>query len=196
MTVSIAKSQEEIQHLPMVELAFELLKAKKEPIYFREIMAQIQAMRGMTEEQALEVIARLYTEINIDGRFICIGQNVWGLKRWYPVDKANERPTSKRFVRSSGDAFSDDDEELDDYEDVPDVDEEDEVSFLDPVAGKDDDDDSDDDTDDDFVEEAEEVDEFDESGEDDADFVDEDEEPLTEDEELEESDGEDDEERY
>jgi DNA-directed RNA polymerase subunit delta len=117
MAVSISKTNEEVQQLPLVELACEILKAKKEPYYFRDLMAEIQALRGMSEEQVTNVIARLYTEINIDGRFICVGQNIWGLKRWYPVDKVADRaPSGKKFVRSSGDAFSDDDEDLDDYE--------------------------------------------------------------------------------
>ena len=121
MTASLSKSADEIQQLPLVEIAYELLKAKKEPIYFRDIMEEIRTLRAMTEEEAMDVIARLYTEINIDGRFIHLGQNVWGLRRWYPVEKANERPqSSKRFVRSSGDAFSDDDELLDDYDEEED----------------------------------------------------------------------------
>jgi DNA-directed RNA polymerase subunit delta len=118
MPVAISKSPEEIREMPLVELACEILKAKKEPYYFRDLMAEIQQLRGMSDEEVMDVIARLYTEINIDGRFVCIGQNVWGLKRWYPVDKVAERaPTGKRFIRSSGDAFSDDDEDLlDDYD--------------------------------------------------------------------------------
>lgn len=116
MAVTLAKSDDEIKKLPLVELAFELLKANKDPVYFRDIMSEIRKLRSMTDNEALDVIARLYTEINIDGRFIHLGQNVWGLKRWFPTEKANERPqSSKRFVRSSGDAFSDDDE-LDDYD--------------------------------------------------------------------------------
>lgn len=121
MAVSISKTKEEIQQLPLVELACEILKAKREPFYFRDLMSEIQELRSMSEDQVMEAIARLYTEINIDGRFVCIGQNVWGLKRWYPVDKITERSTSKRFVRSSGDAFSEDDEDLDDYDEEADL---------------------------------------------------------------------------
>lgn len=114
MAVALAKTNDEIQQLPLVELAWEILKAKKEPFYFRDLMNEIQQLRGMTDDQVMDVIARLYTEINIDGRFICIGQNIWGLKRWYPVDKMAEKSlSSKRFVRRSGDAFSDDDEDID-----------------------------------------------------------------------------------
>ncbi|GGJ02515.1 hypothetical protein GCM10010885_09750 [Alicyclobacillus cellulosilyticus] len=114
MAVTLPKSPEEIQQMPLVELAWWILKEKKEPYYFRDLMKEIQALRNMTDEEVMDVIARLYTEINIDGRFVCIGQNVWGLKRWYPVDKVNERTQpGKRFIRGTGDAFSDDDEDLD-----------------------------------------------------------------------------------
>jgi len=122
MTVSIARTDEEIQHMPLVELAFLLLRTKQEPMYFRELMAEIQTMRKWSDKDVTGVIAHLYTEINIDGRFICTGQNVWGLKRWYPTDKPTDRPTSRRFVRSTGDAFSDDDEDLDDYDETADDD--------------------------------------------------------------------------
>jgi DNA-directed RNA polymerase subunit delta len=119
MTIALSKSKVEIGQMPLVELTFEILRAKKEPLYFREIMKEIQALRTMTDNEVNEVIARLYTEINIDGRFTCTGQNIWGLSRWYPVDKATERSSSsKKFVRRSGDAFSDDDEDDEEFDDV------------------------------------------------------------------------------
>ncbi|WP_206916949.1 DNA-directed RNA polymerase subunit delta [Alicyclobacillus suci] len=170
MAVTLTRSDREIQQMPLVELAYEILKAKKEPLYFRDIMKEIQALRNLTEEQFNDVIARVYTEINVDGRFICIGQNVWGLNRWYPTDKVAERLSGKKFIRKSGDAFSDDDDDLDDeYEDVEpvDVDEsdfdepaaDDEIDF---VSGADDDDDDALSDDDDEFEEEELYDEDDE----------------------------------
>lgn len=195
MTASLSKSADEIQQMPLVEIAFELLKTKKEPIYFRDIMEEIRTLRGMTEAEALEVIARLYTEINIDGRFIHLGQNVWGLRRWYPVEKANERPqSSKRFVRSSGDAFSDDDELLDDYDEEEAVvesddsdDSEDDTDDYDKVNSDDDFDDSDDSDDD--ADSDEEFDGDDDSDEEDMDseFADETEDEAYPDDELDDS---------
>jgi len=165
MAITLAKSQEEIMQLPLVELAWEILRAKKEPFYFRDLMDEIRTLRGMSQEAVLDVIARLYTEINIDGRFLCIGQNVWGLKRWYPVDKTAEKAAGKRFVRSTGDAFSDDDEDIDEeYED--DVVLPDEIEEP-PLFTEEDED---------VEEETEEI----EAVEDDADFVEEEDSELTE----------------
>lgn len=186
MAVALTKSQEEIQQLPLVELAWEIMKATKEPFYFRDLMKEIQTLRKMSEDEVMEVIARLYTEINIDGRFLCIGQNVWGLKRWYPVDKVAEKGAGKRFVRSSGDAFSDDDEDLDDDEFVEDL----ELDDTDDIAlfNSDDDDAGDNDVDDGFVVEDEDGEFVDE----DADAELEEDESMEEDGDLEESDDEDD----
>ncbi len=81
---------EKIREMPMVDLAFEVLKASNTPFYYRDLMNEVAKQRGFTEEQINEVIAQLYTEINIDGRFACVGNNVWGLKRWYPVERDAE----------------------------------------------------------------------------------------------------------
>ncbi|QQE78821.1 DNA-directed RNA polymerase subunit delta [Alicyclobacillus sp. SO9] len=149
MAVALSKSQNEIQNMALVELAYEVLKQSKDPMYFRDLMKEIQDLRGMTEDEAMAVIARVYTELNIDGRFLCLGQNVWGLKRWYPADRTQEKSlTSKRFVRKSGDAFSDDDEDgLDDTDELEIDSDDDELSpLLDDDSESDDDDYADDDS--------------------------------------------------
>ena len=48
---------------------------------------KLPRLKGLSEDKVMQVIAQLYTEINIDGRFACVGTNLWGLKRWYPVEK-------------------------------------------------------------------------------------------------------------
>lgn len=84
---------ERLREMPMVDLAFEVLKAANTPFYYRDLMKEIAKYRGLTDDEVNNVIAQVYTEINIDGRFACVGSNTWGLKRWYPVEK-NEDPIS------------------------------------------------------------------------------------------------------
>jgi DNA-directed RNA polymerase subunit delta len=84
---------ERIQEMPMVDLAFEVLKAANTPFYYRDLMQEIAKIRGLTQDQILEVVAHLYTEINVDGRFACVGSNVWGLKRWYPIERSDDPMT-------------------------------------------------------------------------------------------------------
>ncbi|MDZ7543215.1 DNA-directed RNA polymerase subunit delta, partial [Clostridium perfringens] len=81
---------DKVQEIPMVDLAFLILKTANTPYYYRDLMAEVAKLRGLSQEQIMDVIAQLYTEINIDGRFACVGGNTWGLKRWYPVDRSEE----------------------------------------------------------------------------------------------------------
>jgi len=81
---------DQAKEIPMVDVAFEILKAANTPYYYRDLMREIAKFKGLSEEEAKEVMAQVYTEINIDGRFACVGQNLWGLKRWYPVEKGDE----------------------------------------------------------------------------------------------------------
>ncbi|RED54979.1 DNA-directed RNA polymerase subunit delta [Cohnella lupini] len=102
---------EKIREMPMVDLAYELLKSANTPFYYRDLMIEIAKMRGLSDSQVTDVIAQLYTEINIDGRFACVGGNVWGLKRWYPVERSDD-PMNGGAKRPR--IINDDDDEDDD----------------------------------------------------------------------------------
>ncbi|PWI58010.1 DNA-directed RNA polymerase subunit delta [Sulfoacidibacillus thermotolerans] len=103
--------------MPLIEIAYELLAEAKEPIYYRDLMGKVAGLLGLTQAEIDAVIAHLYTDINIDGRFLCIGDNVWGLKRWYPVERSTERTSSRRFVRKEALSLDDEDDlEVDDLE--------------------------------------------------------------------------------
>ena len=103
---------EQAREVPMVDLAFNILKAANTPFYYRDLMNEVAKIKGYTEEDILRLIAQLYTEINVDGRFACVGNNLWGLKRWYPVDnKEGEMGGTKRPR-----IINDDDDDLDEEE--------------------------------------------------------------------------------
>lgn len=110
-TLKIA--EERAKEMPMVDLAFEVLKAANTPFYYRDLMQEIAKIKGLSDEEVMQVIAQLYTEINIDGRFACVGSNLWGLKRWYPVDKSEDAVGGGKRPR----IINDDDDDLDE-EDV------------------------------------------------------------------------------
>ncbi|MFE5322572.1 DNA-directed RNA polymerase subunit delta [Paenibacillus sp. NPDC056579] len=101
---------EQAKEMPMVDLAFELLKAANTPFYYRDLMAEIAKIKGLSEDDVMNVIAQLYTEINIDGRFACVGTNLWGLKRWYPVEKSEDAVGSGKRPR----IINDEDDDMDD----------------------------------------------------------------------------------
>lgn len=104
---------EKVHEIPMVDLAFEILKAANNPFYYRDLMNEVAKLRGLSEDEVREYIAQLYTEINIDGRFACVGTNLWGLKRWYPIEKSEDPVANAkrpRIINDEDDDLMDDDE--------------------------------------------------------------------------------------
>lgn len=163
---------EKIKEMPMVDLAFLILKAANTPFYYRDLMAEVAKMRGMSEEEINDTIAQLYTEINIDGRFACVGTNLWGLKRWYPLERSDDPVANSKRPR----IINDEDDDLDDDDFTEEEDysgDDDDFDAID--EDRDDlysDDDSEEEVDDDVVlddeeMDSEELDEDDEESEDD-----------------------------
>ncbi|PWK07859.1 DNA-directed RNA polymerase subunit delta [Tumebacillus permanentifrigoris] len=168
---------EKVSELSLVDLAFVILKQTNKPFLFSDLMQTVARLKGLTPTQINEVIARLYTEINIDGRFICIGNNTWGLKRWYPTDKAPEKSSTsgKKFVRK--DIDEDDDDFYDDEEEESYDDEDAEVdTFAAAFTAVDDDADAADEEEEEFEGEVVEVEETEEAEEEEFDSYEEDEE--------------------
>lgn len=140
---------EKVHETPMVDLAFMVLKAANTPYYYRDLMNEVAKLRGMSDEEINDVIAQLYTEINIDGRFACVGTNLWGLKRWYPVDKSEDTLTGAKRPRIINDEDDDDEEDYREEEEIYsadddfDADSEDEDGEEELFDGEDDDSDED-----------------------------------------------------
>ncbi len=114
-------SQEELKKKSMLELASIILKDAKKALNFNEIYDQIAEIKEYTQEEKDERVAQFYTELNVDGRFMTIGSNIWGLKEWYPVEQADEQVTSvpkKRKKKKGDDDLDDDEDDLDFDEDL------------------------------------------------------------------------------
>lgn len=109
---SLKITPEQAKEMPMVDLAFLILKAANTPYYYRDLMQEIARIKGISDDEVMNVIAQLYTEINIDGRFACVGNNMWGLKRWYPVEKGEDSVSNAQRPRIINDDDDDEDEEL------------------------------------------------------------------------------------
>lgn len=123
-----AISKEEQKGLSMVDLAFELLRAEKQPLPLQEIIEQIKKAKNIPEDELEEQIARFYTNLNLDGRFMFIGENHWGLKGWYPFDQTKEdieipEPKRKKKKKKDDDYAEEEDDYEEDYDDAYDEDE-------------------------------------------------------------------------
>ena len=148
----------------MVEVAHAILEAKNEVLDFNQLLVEIQEYMELSDEALESRMARFYTDLNIDGSFISLGDNRWGLRAWYPIDSIDEEIATSmedeevkkpRKKRKKVNAFGSDD--LIDYNDD---DPEDEELLDDEDLDSDDlDDDIDVDLDDD-VDEEDEIDAY------------------------------------
>ncbi len=165
-------SPEELKECSMIEVVHSVLGDKRKATTFNELVREIAQVLGLSQEQVNAKLAQFYTDLNIDGRFINLGENRWGLRSWYPYEQIDEeilpqpKPKKKRKVEEDGfDDYIEEDEDFDDAEAS-----EEEVEDLDKVLeeedGDDDDlDDLDEDDEDDFAEEELEYDEAEEEEE-------------------------------
>lgn len=159
----------------MIEVVHSVLGDKRQATTFNELVQEIAQVLGLSQEQVNAKLAQFYTDLNIDGRFINLGENRWGLRSWYPYEQIDEeilpqpKPKKKRKVEDDGfDDYIEEDEDFDDADVTED--EDDDVEDLDKVLededGDDDDlDDLDEDDEDDFAEEELEYDETEEEEE-------------------------------
>ncbi|EJR48149.1 hypothetical protein IIM_04193 [Bacillus cereus VD107] len=171
-------SPEELKECSMIEVVHSVLGDKRQATTFNELVQEIAQVLGLSQEQVNAKLAQFYTDLNIDGRFINLGENRWGLRSWYPYEQIDEeilpqpKPKKKRKVEEDGfDDYIEEDEDDFDGADGNAEEDEDDVEDLDKVLEDEDADDEDDDLDDleededDFAEEELEYDETEEEEE-------------------------------
>ncbi|ARY92506.1 DNA-directed RNA polymerase subunit delta [Lacticaseibacillus casei] len=159
--------------LSMIEVAHEILEEKGDTMAFVDLANEIQTYLGKSDEEIRERLPQFYTDLNVDGSFISLGDNVWGLRAWYPYDSVDEEvnhpedeeEVPRRKKRKKVNAFladvADDDDVIDYNDDDPededldadndddDFDDDDHTGFHDKIGkAAATDDDSDDDPDD------------------------------------------------
>ena len=170
--------------LSMVEVAHAILAHHGEAMAFVDLTNEIQQYLGKSDEEIRERLAQFYTDLNVDGSFISLGDNTWGLRAWYPFESIDEatvgetedeedRPKKKRRKVNAFLADSDDDDDVIDYDnDDPedeDLDDHDEDDSSDDDYDEENDDfsDDDDDLDDNIEDQLSELHDEDEDEEDD-----------------------------
>ncbi|MCY7530522.1 DNA-directed RNA polymerase subunit delta [Bacillus altitudinis] len=170
-------SQEQLKQMSLVELAYEIFRDSKTPITFSELIDEMVRLQGIQKSDLDDRLAQFYTDLNIDGRFISLGDQRWGLRSWYPVDqieeevqpavktKAKKKKTKAAVVEEDFDDIEEE-EEIDELEEDIDLVEDDEDLDLDDeeIDEEIEDFDEDDDEDDDGLTEIDEDDLDDDEG--------------------------------
>ncbi|WP_430603902.1 DNA-directed RNA polymerase subunit delta [Enterococcus sp. DIV1368b] len=113
--------------LSMIEVAHAILEQRGDVMDFSDLANEIQTYLGKSDSDIRDSLAQFYTDLNIDGSFISLGDNRWGLRSWYAIDSIDEEvnhgideedeDTPRRRKRKKVNAFINDDEDAIDYND-------------------------------------------------------------------------------
>ena len=76
--------------LSMIEVAHAILAKSGEPMAFVDLANAVQSYLDKTDEEFRNRLSQFYTDLNVDGSFISLGENTWGLRTWYPFESIDE----------------------------------------------------------------------------------------------------------
>jgi DNA-directed RNA polymerase subunit delta len=145
-------SKEQLKEMSLIEMAYEYLKNHAQAVSFNQLINDIASSIELSEEEVKGRIAQFYTDMNIDGRFLSLGENRWGLRVWYPVDMVEEEVVAAVKTKKKKAKKVVDEEDIDEFDDDSDAELEyedlDEYSDDDELVDDDEDESFDDDTDD------------------------------------------------
>ena len=138
---------QEKSELSMIEVARAILetRGRHHEMYFNDLVNEIQNYLEKSNSDIREALPLFYTELNVDGSFIPLGDNKWGLRSWYAIDEIDEEvitledtdENAPKRKNKKVNAFMDGDEDAIDYNDD---DPEDEDSYeADPALNYDED---------------------------------------------------------
>lgn len=133
------------KELSMIEVAQAILEDTGEVMEFTNLLKQIVDYLEIPKKELDENMLQFYTDLNIDGSFISLGDNRWGLRAWYPIDaideeithandEDDERPKRKKRKKKKETEYEDEEEYDEELDDEDDEDEDDEDEDEDELA--------------------------------------------------------------
>lgn len=100
------------KELAMINVAKVVLDKVHDVMHFNDLLAEVSEFLEMSDDDIEDQMGQFYTDLNIDGRFISLGENRWGLREWYPVDSIDEELTQDNDIelitpKQAADGFDD-----------------------------------------------------------------------------------------
>ena len=74
----------------MIEVARAILEDNGKRMAFADIVNAVQKYLNKSDEEIRERLPQFYTNMNTDGEFISMGENVWALRTWFPYESVDE----------------------------------------------------------------------------------------------------------
>ncbi|GEK33239.1 DNA-directed RNA polymerase subunit delta [Kurthia sibirica] len=109
-------TQEQLTEESLINLAYGILVEQRKPLAFRDIITKIEKLKARTDAEIQGSLNQFYTDVNIDGRFIILAENRWGLREWYAIDQVEEETAPTVKARKKKAKVDDEEEEIDEVE--------------------------------------------------------------------------------
>jgi len=129
-------SKEELKEMSFIEIAEHIFEEKREAIFFKDLVEEIANYLELSEEEKTQRMLQFYTDLNVDGRFLTLGENRWGLREWYPIDQIDEEvitPVKPKKKKKAKLDLDDEDLDLEDEDLDYDLDEEEDFDDIDEL---------------------------------------------------------------
>lgn len=114
------------EELSLIEVARAILEDHGKRMAFADIVNAVQEYLGTSDEEIRERLPQFYTDMNTDGEFISMGDNVWVLRSWFPYESVDEEvnhpededdePRKKHHRKVNAFIASSDDDDIIDYD--------------------------------------------------------------------------------
>ncbi|HFI0923166.1 TPA: DNA-directed RNA polymerase subunit delta [Streptococcus suis] len=124
MELNVFAGQEKSE-LSMIEVARAILeeRGRDNEMYFNDLVNEIQNYLEKSNSEIRAALPTFYSDLNVDGSFIPLGENKWGLRSWYAIDEIDEEvitleeddEDAPKRKKKRVNAFMDGDEDVIDY---------------------------------------------------------------------------------
>lgn len=124
MELNVFAGQEKSE-LSMIEVARAILeeRGRDNEMYFNDLVNEIQNYLEKSNSEIRTALPIFYSDLNVDGSFIPLGENKWGLRSWYAIDEIDEEvitleeddEDAPKRKKKRVNAFMDGDEDAIDY---------------------------------------------------------------------------------
>lgn len=92
-------TKEMVDEHSFIEMAYILLTENGKETNLYDMIDEFKSLGNYNDSEIENRILQFYTDLNTDGRFLSVGENIWGVRDWYSVDDIEEKiaPTIQKF---------------------------------------------------------------------------------------------------
>lgn len=101
-----------INEMSMIDLCYAYMQEKDiEKLNIYDFLDYIKPLSGISDDEFINQATYFYTDLNLDGRFVCVDDGSWMLKDKLLIEDI------KNFVEPSIQKYEVDDEDIEEFED-------------------------------------------------------------------------------